>query len=375
MIGNLSGNFSSRMMSNFSALFYSKKTILYVGASVTAQSNTFFLDFHNRICAMTGFEHKFERLAVGGTGSILAYYTYLQRRETWIEQPVLVFFECFTGDLNGLVKIELIPQLLCTFCEDVRAAGGEMVIVNNYRRDKIEPNEYYRAYQAGIRKGDIPFINMYEVISDKNIFGSFIAEKVYRDGIHTTEAGSIVLSSMLLSAMLDCRGYESADTPSPQSGTDVDLLKGLSLQLGDLTDLKIDGDHTIDEIKTTPNNDRYTAIVISGSASISFHYTGFLCQLVFIAGPDSPIVDLSMLNRTYKMGVFDRNCYYRRFKANAIYKNLDERLSMKISSDPIDLNVIPEDRRAVIVENKTIRFIGALGIPGKFFQAEEKALQ
>lgn len=371
MIEEHAGNFTPAFSSAILDLFRSEQHILYIGASVTAQKNSFVLSFHERICRATGHPHKASRIAVGGTGSLVQYWLYRQKHGGFDPKPRLVFFECLTGDLNGLVPEALLPPLLGGLANHVRGHGGELCVVNSHRTDRSMSSDMHQAYARAADFFSIPFVNLFNSFTPAMPDGLRLDDLFFRDGIHTTDAGSEILGSMLLAAVMSPRNHARPLPPdrSAELRHIVQALDGVRLLQDELRYTTPVDDLEVDSIETIPNGDVYSALVVPSDRRLSFRFTGYLAYLVFITGPDASVVDLTFGGIKRPMNVFDRHSYYRRFRISPIFRNIDDELiELQVSGRPIDLDLIPPEHRARIVNHRRIRFIGVIGVPGRFVE-------
>ena len=358
---HIAGNYGPAFRERIDILFERPCNILYLGASVTAQKESYCAEFHRLICVTTRHEHTIERRAIGGTGCLMAVW---QLRKRPIADKELVFIELLTGDLNFSAQASGdIYIFLMTIVQLVRANGAEPCFLNLYREDKTYKEKIVTEYQRLINDFSVPFINLYSELLGANgesRRAHAFMQPLYRDKIHTTRFGSHVIAAMLLHHLL--AGTISESVPphlaaSELSATGV-VLDELGVDTGGATPSQ-------GLVRTAPDNDEFRSIVVPIDFVLSFRFTGFIGCILFDNGPDSCNLIFDDGSEKIQLNLFDRLCYYRRLKIMPLYKHYrDALIQLHAAPDPVNIALVAEEHRRMISPQKNIRFCGILGYQG-----------
>ncbi len=164
-------------------------TVVYMGASVTAQRKGFRPHLHAAICRRFGREHAMVNAGAGTIGTVGGLF--MMERLALAHDPALAFVEYTTADINDSSHTGLIEEALEEIVIRLRGAGCEpcvLVMPRDGRGDEIREQHRRVAAHQGVCLIDVPAL-----MAAKGVDGTALL----RDGIHTTDEGAPVLAELI----------------------------------------------------------------------------------------------------------------------------------------------------------------------------------
>lgn len=357
---NSSGPFTDRLM----RLFTGRRSILYLGASVTAQKASYCHAFHDMLCRVTGHGHEFHRIAEGGSSSVFALALLQEALRDGRAHYDLVLLETLTGDLNLLVPPEVIPAVLGAAADAVRDQAGDLCVIMLPRMDRPADHPIRLAYEDSVAALGLPMV-------DLSGFGrpadgaEPLSRMALRDGIHTSDAGSALLGATLLSRLLspdivwpDARDRPGFGAPLRQS------LSRLQLLLDDLSWRR--AENLARDVFQAPSGERVHQVVVgSHGQPIEFTFRGYIAYFLFVSAPDSAVIELEFHGAVRRTSLLDRHGYFPHLHMKPIFRDFREGEHIRILglNELPDPNPVPEEHRHLLSENRVVRFLGVLGVP------------
>lgn len=340
-------------------------TILFVGASVTAQKDSYVYTVFEQICAATGQPHRFRRAAMGGTGSLIG--AWLLQQESDYD---LVFFEYLTGDMNfGLIPSKEVSELIPSVAATVTQANAAIVFINLFRSDRSFDRDapMMKEYSDAFGVHGIPYINAF-----RHFLASDAAElaEVYRDIVHTTPAGSVLLGRLVADELLErwLRSRVAADGRLDLRHTyKYENIEFIPVDAAKVAELIPDA--SSGSIKSEASGQHFDYSNINHDVFVNVVIKGSLFALLVKAGPTSGIVeveafarDTSEVKKSFST-VFDEHCYYDRVKTAPIFKDGSEFESVRLrltraKIDPARVKRFPERILDPGTEFSIIGFLG-----------------
>jgi hypothetical protein len=353
------GRFTDRLM----RLFTGPRTVLYLGASVTAQKTSYCHAFHEMLCRVTGHGHDFHRIAEGGSSSVFALALLQEALRDGHTRYDLVFLETLTGDLNLLAPPDVIPAVLGATADAVRDQGGDLCVIMLPRMDRPADHPIRLAYEEGVAGLGLPLL-------DVSGFGrpadgaEPLSRLALRDGIHTSESGSLLLGAALLSRLL------SPDTVWPDAQHAPGFGAPLRQRLGRLQLLLDDlswhrPDEMVRDVFQAPSGERVHAVVVgSHELPIDFTFHGYIAYFLFVSAPDSGMIDLEFHGVARRTSLLDRHGYFPHLHMKPIFRDFGEGDRVRILGlDELpDPNPVPSEHRDLLREPRVVRFLGVLGV-------------
>lgn len=195
----------------------------YLGASVSAQQDSYVAYLHENLCRLTGQEHEKVVLAYGAMGSVAA----LQRveKEFFDFRPEICFIELLTGEMNdGLTPLPEIGPALEAIVRRARVIGCDPIFLNLYRADHLfnEKNPWLACYESVARHYGVPSINVGSRFFGAITSGELQLQQVIKDAVHTTPEGSRLVAATTithLDALLKGGWRNPSPVPDPLFGT------------------------------------------------------------------------------------------------------------------------------------------------------------
>ena len=181
-----------------SRLFEHTQTVAYLGASVSAQRDSFVPLLHQKLCSLTGQSHESRVVGRGATGSMYALESL--ESDVLIHQPALCFIEYLTGDLNeGLTPWSEMESALEALVVRISEHGCAVVFLHLFRGDYLlsEANRALNTYEAVANRLGIPSIHAGRFLQRLILDGGVGYFDVIRDAVHTTAFGSELVSRFI----------------------------------------------------------------------------------------------------------------------------------------------------------------------------------
>ncbi|NTW98827.1 MAG: glycosyltransferase, partial [Geobacteraceae bacterium] len=272
----------------------------YLGASVSAQHESYVKPLHQFIQQATGQEHQQILCAYGAMGCLAA----LQKvgAELFAFQPAICFIELLTGDLNvGLTPIEEIGPALEALIRLAREAQCEPIFLNLFRADHLfnSSNPWLSSYESVATHYGIPSINVCSSIFKGLCAGELDLETIIKDSVHTTPKGSQLVASVAGAH------FSSLMQHSQPRHQDTIPLKYSPRYL---------------ETETLyPNGDPHYFFksqpvwrIQSPGGELSIAGQGYFAGLQIIVGPNSGIVEVEISSIGYRQqfSTWDHWCYH-----------------------------------------------------------------
>ncbi|WP_162605057.1 FkbM family methyltransferase [Geomonas oryzae] len=195
----------------------------YLGASVSAQQDSYVAFLHDHLCRLTGQDHGKVVLAYGAMGSVAA----LQKvgQELFEFRPQICFIELLTGEMNdGLTPLPEIGPALEAIVRGARNIGCEPIFLNLYRADHLfnEKNPWLACYESVAQHYGVPSINVCSRFFSAITAGELELQQVIKDAVHTTPEGSRFVAATTithLATLLKGGGGHLSAVPAPLFGT------------------------------------------------------------------------------------------------------------------------------------------------------------
>jgi hypothetical protein len=171
------------------------QVIAYLGASVSAQRDSFVPLLHRRLCSLTGQNHEARVVARGATGSMYALETL--EDDILRHRPAICFIEYLTGDLNeGLTPWSEMESALEFLVMRMLEAGCAVVFLHLFRGDYLlnRENRALGVYEAVAERFNIPSIHAGRFLQRLILEGGIGYFDLIRDAVHTTALGSELAS-------------------------------------------------------------------------------------------------------------------------------------------------------------------------------------
>ena len=306
-------------------------TIAYMGNSVTAQKDGYRPHLHAGLVKRFGHDHRAVNAGFGGVGSIGSVCTMddLVIRH----RPALCFIECLTGDIGVGVHADTGPALE-GMLRKLAAIGTAPCFLNLPRGDadcSLE-NPTVALYARVAEYHRTPSIDIGPMLKDE-------ASALFRDDVHTTEAGGRRIAELILEAL------ESKFT-APGDSYPWTPLFSRDFSAATVTPMRTDAlrDPAACAIKRFRLSTPY--VELGPDNEIGFHSrTDELLGLLIVAGPHSgPTV---MNNVEYQLR--DRWCHYERLHAFVLDKPFpaDQLVTISPKSDIRDLSAPPSRLKVI----------------------------
>ncbi|RXF74470.1 SGNH/GDSL hydrolase family protein [Hansschlegelia zhihuaiae] len=346
-------------------LLTGQRTILYLGASVTAQKESYCHAFHDLLCRVTGHAHEFHRIAEGGASSAYALALLLQSLRDRPRRYDLVFLETLTGDLNLLVPPAVVPAVLGATADAVRDQGGELCMIKLPRLDRPDDHPITLAYDESAAELGLPVL-------DVSGFGrpehgaEPLSRMALRDGIHTTEAGSVLFGASLLSRLLSPDAAWPEPRSAPGFGAPLRQRLGrLQWLLDDLDWRRTDGLER--DVFRAPSGERVHPVVLGPAEQpIEFAFSGYIAYFLFVSAPDSAMIELTFQGVARRTPLLDRYGHFPHLHMKSVFRDFREGDEIRILGlDELPHpNPVPSEHRHLLSKHRKVRFLGVIGAPG-----------
>lgn len=355
-----------RFADRLARLFEGPRSILYLGASVTAQQKSYCHAFHELLCRATGYEHVFHRLAQGGGSSAFALSLLLRSLRAGEARYDIVFLEGLTGDLNLLVPATAAPAVIAATADAVRGRGGEVCVLKLPRMDRPADHPIAMAHDEAAAALGLPVIDLFGFGSPAEGAEAFIRQ-ILRDGIHTSDNGSVLVGAAILGRLLAPDALWPASTPAPGYAEPLrNRLSGLRLVLDDLA---WEGREGLERDAFNPplGDEAYAVVRAPVGAPIAFTFPGYVAYFLFVSAPDSACMDLDFHGLVRRTSLLDRHGHFPHLHMKPIFRDFGagEVIRMEGLAEIPDPNPVPEAHRHKLSPNKAIRFLGVLGVPAR----------
>jgi hypothetical protein len=331
-------------------------SVLYVGASVTAQREGFRPEFHNILQLHVGHEVPFYVNALGGVGSMFGLTNIKLERNNY-KNVELIILEYSTGDLNlWITPRDIFHEVLHELFQECYKITNRIIVLHNFRSDFLGTkaaiihdcyNSY--AYQFGAQ-----VVDLHQQISSIVSTNPQWLKINYRDHVHTTENGAIFVANTLFEAIKN------------DYFLDFSIIKNLEIKSIGLEYHSIANDSIaakVEEEYIYPSTGQsFKFIKIPENSSISFDFSGEIYGLLTIVGPRSSTIKLNIKDKEYNVTLFDRNCHYYRVHCLPIRIKSAELAQLRISQLKIlpDFNVCKIDH-VDFSKDREARICGFIG--------------
>lgn len=281
-----------------------QSSILYLGASVTAQKEGYRPKFHELLECEVGRPVPFYVSALGGVGSLFGVANFKRQAHNF-NNVKLVIFEYSTGDLNlWITPKDIINNILKEFFVECSKICKEIIVLHNFRSDFIagKARLIHDIYNSCALEFGAKVVDLSAKVEDIISINPDWLISHYRDHVHTNLVGSVVVAEMLMEHLvndlyLDLSGYSILE--SEVIGLNFYALPDEVLSEG--------GSYTY---PATAQEFNYRSIY-SGE-DIEYDFRGDIYGVVAIIGPSSGEVVFSVDGKTHHQSFFDRNCFYYR---------------------------------------------------------------
>lgn len=287
------------------------REIHFIGASVTAQRESWADRLVEQAAALTGHRHQLTKNAMGGVGLLFGLANYRPREPG---TPVrLVFVEFSTGDLNlGLTPLDRLQPWLEHLVARLQAEQAHLVFVHNWRGDFAPDDKpgIRRAYDDVAARHGIPVIANHRLAADAIDQDASARERMFRDVCHTTPDGAHAYARhalQCLQAMAERPAVPAPAVPAAQPARPIEFV--------DLPDDAFAG--------TEVSRSQYTYIstgqafpvrTVPRGLALEMELSGSLLGVAFLSGPRTGWAGLSIDGREVRrFRCFDRNSFYERF--------------------------------------------------------------
>lgn len=313
-----------------------KVSILYVGASVTAQKNGYRPELNVLLQDRLEASVTENVVAIGATGSMfgLCNLNYLDLEGEYD----LAIYEYSTGDLNvGLTPVEKVYDVVYQSLELLKAKAKRVLVVNNYREDYDgEKGDFIRLqYIQAANELGVPIANIYQEVAE---YRSRLPinenwTEYYRDNVHTEPKGSRLVANYL------CNHIYNLWDELPQGGVTKPSIN--KLVHANMHGIFLDGKE-IKEYTYPSSKQKFNYISLCRNESVEFEFRGELWGVLSIVGPRSGVVRVSQDEHVIvEYNQFDRHCYYNRVQPRSVFRKYDDFVKIRIEllDKPIDINV------------------------------------
>lgn len=283
-----------------------RSSILYVGASVTAQKEGFRPEFHNILQTHVGHPIPFYVNALGGVGSMFGVAN-IKREKEYYKNVELIILEYSTGDLNlWITPKDIFPHTLHELFEECQKICSRIVVLHNFRSDFLGSkasiiHNYYNYYSFQFKS---QVIDLHETIS--NIVSEdpdWLAIN-YRDHVHTTDKGAVFVAKLLFTGLRDDKFIETSDAQNLP-------MESLGLKYYSISE-ETGADRAVFEFTYPSTGQIFEYIKIAEDCFCDFWFSGEIYGLVTIVGPLSGFMNFSTEEKNHQVTLFDRNCHYYR---------------------------------------------------------------
>lgn len=195
----------------------------YLGASVTAQKDSYVTPLHRLLQKLTGHQHQQVVCAYGAMGCLAALQKVVS--EFFSFQPTICFIELLTGDLNdGLTPLEEIGPSLEAIIRVAKEVECIPIFLNLFRADHLfdAANPWLSEYETVAEHYGIPSINICSTLFKGLCSEEFTLDTIIKDSVHTTPHGSELIASIAgnrFSSLLQQCGNRDIDFPFPKYST------------------------------------------------------------------------------------------------------------------------------------------------------------
>ena len=261
-------------------------TIAYLGASVTAQKQSFVHLLHQNICNFTGQKHNKIVCGKGATGIIHS----LENLDNDILSchPDLCFIEYLSGDLiEGLTQWDDMGPALETVVRNLLKNKCSIIFVHMFRGDYAfeKNNRALQIYEQVANHYGLPSIHLYRLFQNMLLLGVEDYFEIFKDTVHTTPRGSY-LAARVVARLFD------ALIMSPIQKNSNDLPKALFKDK--FSDIKF---LSAEEASPPPMMGKWKqkkyALLDDSTPLLNWCVNGYLAGISVIVGPDSGAIEIS----------------------------------------------------------------------------------
>jgi len=313
-------------------------SILYIGASVTAQKNGYRSELNSLLENNYGNEIKETVVATGATGSLFAL---CNLSEIKLDADYdLAIIEYSTGDLNlGLTPLDMIENVIQQLVTKLNSIAKSIVILHNYRSDfEDKKGDIVRQlYNNVAERCGIPVINNAKMIESLKLSmtsGEF--SLLYRDNVHSTPAGSKLVAQYIFEGLVNL-----GDIPKHKNFQDSESFASM-YKLVDIIHRK-DGDYVYPATQQI-----FPFVSFKKGEKLEVLIKGELWGLVSIVGPKSSWVrGFTNEEQIVDYAHFDQHCYYTRVQPRIIRRTYNEftKLTFEITDKEIDASICKEPHK------------------------------
>jgi hypothetical protein len=334
-----------------SATMLSEKplSIAYFGASVTGQREGFRPLLHQRLRERSGQAHESVSAGIGGVNIIAA--TFLADELVLRHEPDLCLVEFTSSQLSPWQDAADGGAAMDGLLAKLRSAGCRPCLLHIYRRDWDErQTELMSAFEAAAERHDIPSIDLVTPLRQRVEEGE--EDALFRDGVHTTDAGSRLVAELAEAAL--------ASIPAEQDLEPVDL-PGADYSGAHLVPATAEDADGPADMRLFRLHQAY--LEIRDGSAIRPHLAGRLAGLALIVGPDSGELEITDSAGAQRLMTWDEFCHYERFTAIAFERpcRTGDEISIGLTETVPDY---ARCRRPVHPpESRTAKVIGYLVLP------------
>jgi hypothetical protein len=325
------------------------RSIAYFGASVTAQREGFRPLLHQRLRDRFGQDHDSIFAGIGGVNIVAA--TFLADEFVVRHDPDFCLVEFTSAHLSswqdpadgGVAMDGLLAKL--------RSAGCRPWLLHLYRRDWDERQaELMAAFEAAADRHDVPSIDLVTPLRDQVEHGE--EEALFRDDVHTTDAGSRLVAELTEAALASIQA-ERGGQPAHPPGVDYSGAHFVPVAAGEC--------EGVAEMKLFRLHRPY--LEVAAGSTIRPRIAGRLAGLALVVGPESGELEIADRAGSQRLMAWDEFCHYERFTAIAFERACPagDEISIELTQTIPDYSrsrepVEPSERR-------TAKVIGYLVLP------------
>lgn len=308
----------------------------FIGASVTAQKQSWADALHTLLIGTTGHAHKITKNAMGGVGILFGLGHYCAPTG----RPLIAFIEFSTGDFNvGLSPASELGWMIEALIARVRDEGGEVIIVHNWRADNREVQDrcgVFSAYENVSRRCGVATIHNTRWVEHQLQTDPAEEKRLFRDICHTTQAGAQAYAQHVFDALRsapDSSLISASAEPAKQPADWPQVLTlGAAFMHGEVLQRMYEYPATGQKI---------TFHEILQGARVLVRVSGRLMGVGFISGPTSGWVALYIDGKLVRrFRCFDQHSYYERYILLPLFIDLQARtIELRMMDEPVDFSL------------------------------------
>jgi lysophospholipase L1-like esterase len=329
--------------------------IAYMGASVTAQKDSYRHPLHRLLRGATGRDHASVPAGFGAMGSITGLF--LMDRFVLPRRPTLAFVEYTTSDAAHTTPLEQLGPALEGIVGKLRDVGCEPCFLHLYRSD-VDPDRaasVVAIYEAVADHHGVPSIDLAAWVRDRLASGTIELGSIIRDNTHTTSGGAAVVAEAVMDAFGILSRTAGPRGPSPALFPD-------SLRHGRVIDadpalLQDPGDHERGVFRLA-----CSYVEVDSRNQFRFRLGGDLVGLLVVIGPHSGYIELDVDGESTEYLLWDEHCTYERL-SSVIFTPFapgGAEVTIRQSEKPVPGNEARSGEQAAPAPRKRLKLIGLM---------------